>query len=606
MDDHNDADEPVEDGGTPITEDSATEEEAATSAAVLVTDPEDIEPVRPAATVKAIPRTAAALSGVLAAGIALGVGELLSGLTGRIPSLVARVGDIVIENVPGSVERWAIDTFGENDKPALVIGITVIALLIGAATGISASIRFRSAWTVFGLFGLIGALAASSDPQRPAFWGWFAAFLAAAAGIGSLALLFRAARSTLLDLGDSSETERRSPLARRTFVSAATAAAAVGVATPVLGGALRGRQQAATEADREQVAAQLQQRAETTPTAVPTEIPEEAGAEDSEPAELVSTAPPASIDDNFDDLVEGITPIVVPNEDFYRIDTALVVPQIDVETWSMKVTGMVDNEIELTFDDLLAMDTVEEYVTLSCVSNQVGGDLVGNARWLGVPIKRLLDMAGVQPGATQIVGRSVDGWTGGFPTAYLDDPNRVALVAVAQNGEPLPIEHGFPARLVVAGLYGYVSATKWLKEIELTTLEGFDGYWIPRGWSKLGPIKTQSRIDVPRQNSQITAGPQVIAGVAWAPDRGIDKVEVQIASLNGEEPEFGPWMEAELSADVTDNSWRQWHLSWDAPAGDHGILVRATDGTGETQTEVRTPVAPDGASGWHTILVRAT
>ena len=552
---------------------------------------------QPAEEAKPIPRSLAAVAGLLSAGIALGVGELLSGLSKQIPSLVARVGDIVINNVPGSIERWAISTLGENDKPALVIGITVISLLIGAATGVAARNNFRTAWTVFGVFALIGALAAGSDPQRSVVLGWMSAILSAAAGIAALYLLLRSARSTFLDLSAPTDAEpvlERAP-SRRTFVSTATAAAAVGVAAPVLGGALRRRQAEATEEDRELVAAALEDITPT-PTAEPVEDP------DTDP-DLSGSAPPASINDNLDDI-EGITPVVVPNDDFYRIDTALVVPQLDVETWSMKITGMVDNELEFTFDDLLAMDPVEEYVTLSCVSNRVGGDLVGNARWLGVPIKKLLDMAGVQPGADQIVGRSVDGWTGGFPTAYLDDPDRVALVALAQNGEPLPVEHGFPVRLVVAGLYGYVSATKWLQEIELTTWDGFDGYWIPRGWSKLGPIKTQSRVDVPNSNARLTAGTQPIAGVAWAPDRGITKVEVQIAEIVNNEPVPGEWIEAELSAAVSNNAWRQWHVAWDAPVGDHLIRVRATDGAGETQTEVRTDVAPDGATGWHTIAVR--
>ena len=578
MNDHASFDSSVETDGAPLaTHDQLTEPATITEAAD-------------------VPRSLAAIAGLLSAGIALGVGELLSGISKQIPSLVARVGDIVIDNVPGSIERWAISTFGENDKPALVIGITVIALIIGAATGIAASKQFRSAWTVFGLFGLIGALAAGSDPQRSVVLGWMAAAVSALAGVAALYLLLRAARSSFLSVPDdvAGGVVDQTP-SRRTFVSAATAAAAVGVAAPVLGGALRRRQAEATEADRELVASALEELA-------PAPTPTAEASPDTEP-DLTGSAPPASIGDNLDDI-DGITPVVVPNDDFYRIDTALVVPQLDIETWSMKITGMVDNELEFTFDDLLAMDPVEEYVTLSCVSNRVGGDLVGNARWLGVPIKKLLDMAGVQPGATQIVGRSVDGWTGGFPTAYLDDPDRVALVALAQNGEPLPVEHGFPARLVVAGLYGYVSATKWLQEIELTTLEGFDGYWIPRGWSKLGPIKTQSRVDVPRSNATIAGGTQPIAGVAWAPDRGIAKVEVQVAQLIDNEPVPGEWIEAELSADVTDNAWRQWHVAWDAPAGDHLIRVRATDGAGETQTEIRTDVAPDGATGWHTIAVR--
>jgi DMSO/TMAO reductase YedYZ molybdopterin-dependent catalytic subunit len=347
---------------------------------------------------------------------------------------------------------------------------------------------------------------------------------------------------------------------------------------------LHRRRAASVEADRELVAAAIDTNAPT-------------------PAATAGSVATAGGKVNYNDI-DGIATLVTPNDSFYRIDAALTLPTINVDTWSMKITGMVDTELEFGFDDLLAMDPVEEQVTLSCVSNRVGGDLVGNASWLGVPLKKLLDQAGVQPGATQIVGRSVDGWTGGFPTAYLDDPDHIALVAVAMNGEPLPIRHGFPVRLVVAGLYGYVSATKWLKEIELTTLEDFDGYWITRGWSKLGPIKTQSRIDVPRHGTSLPAGPQAIAGVAWAPSRGVDKVEVQVSTVVDGEETPGEWVEAELSNDVTDNAWRQWFLPWEAPLGDHAIRVRATDGTGATQTEERSEPAPDGATGWHAVLVR--
>ena len=538
-----------------------------------------------------VSKKSAALSGVLAAALALGVGELLSGFSNQIPSLVARVGDVVIENVPGSVERWAISTFGENDKPALVIGITVISLLLGAITGIVSRKRPDAAWVVFGAFGVIGGLAAGSDPQRSQLLGWIAAAVAAVVGVVALKLLLRAARNATaaaeadVDIADPTAANRRG------FLGAASAAAALGVATPLVGRSLRNRRLAQTEADRELVASAIEARPQAEPTDFSSEI-----------ADRVS-AQGTLIGDNFDD-VDGITPVVVPNDEFYRIDTALVIPQLDVNTWSMKVTGMVDNEIELTFDDLLNMDPVEEYVTMSCVSNPIGGELVGNARWLGVPIKKVLDMAGVQAGADQIVGRSVDGWTGGFPTEYLDDPDRVALIAVAMNGEPLPVQHGFPVRLVVAGLYGYVSATKWLAEIELTTFDDFEGFWIPRGWSALGPVKTQSRIDVPRANSQIAPGPQVIAGIAWAPDRGIARVEVQTVEIVDGEPIEGPWIDADLSADVTDNSWRQWRVDWDAPFGDFAIRVRATDNAGDTQTEIRSRVDPDGATGWHTIAIR--
>ena len=307
------------------------------------------------------------------------------------------------------------------------------------------------------------------------------------------------------------------------------------------------------------------------------------------PATVPAGEPAASIGDAF--AIDGLTPYVVPNDDFYRIDTALVVPQVDAESWTLSLTGMVDHPFTMSFDELLAEATTEDLVTLSCVSNEVGGTLVGNARWQGVPLTTLLDRAGVQGGATQIVGKSVDGFTAGFPTETAYD-GRVALVAVGMNGEPLPTRHGFPARLVVAGLYGYVSATKWLREIHLTTWDDFDGYWVPRGWSKEGPVKTESRIDVPKPSARLSPGTTPIAGVAWAPTRGIAKVEVQV--------DDGDWRAAQLGDTVSDNTWVQWMIPWEATAGPHTLRVRATDGTGETQTSDVARPDPNGATGWHT------
>jgi hypothetical protein len=283
---------------------------------------------------------------------------------------------------------------------------------------------------------------------------------------------------------------------------------------------------------------------------------------------------------------------VTSNGDFYRIDTALVTPQVDAGGWRLGLSGLVDRPFDLTYDELLRMDSVETPVTISCVSNEVGGDLVGNAVWQGVPLAALLDRAGVSPDAEQVVGRSVDGFTAGFPLADALD-GRTALVAYAMNGEPLPAAHGYPARLVVAGLYGYVSATKWLREIELTTWDAFDGYWVPRGWSKTGPIKTQSRIDVP--SGDVRSGDVVVAGVAWAPGSGIEQVEVQV--------DDGPWLEAELGPVANDETWRTWRLHWDASEGRHRLRVRATDGAGVIQTADEQPPAPDGATGWHTRTV---
>jgi DMSO/TMAO reductase YedYZ molybdopterin-dependent catalytic subunit len=292
--------------------------------------------------------------------------------------------------------------------------------------------------------------------------------------------------------------------------------------------------------------------------------------------------------------VEGLTPLHVPNERFYRIDTALRVPQVDLERWRLRVTGMVERPFELSYDELLALPMEEGDITIACVSNEVGGDLVGNARWQGVPLARLLERAGVGVGASQVVGRAVDGWTAGFPTAAARD-GRQALVAVGMNGEPLPLQHGFPARLIVPGLFGYVSATKWLEEIELATWDGFDAYWVPRGWAKEGPVVTQARIDVPRGGATVPAGEVVVAGVAWAPEHGIEAVEVSVAG--------GAWRAAELSEPLADSAWRQWRLVWPAEPGTHRLAVRATDGRGETQTPDRRPPRPSGATGHHRILV---
>ncbi|NED53244.1 sulfite oxidase, partial [Micromonospora aurantiaca] len=308
-------------------------------------------------------------------------------------------------------------------------------------------------------------------------------------------------------------------------------------------------------------------------------------------------APAPQVPAGADLSLPRLAPYVTPNREFYRIDTALVVPQVDPATWRLRIHGRVRNPIELSFDDLLARPMVERYVTLACVSNEVGGDLIGNARWLGVPIKELLDEAGPLDGADQVVGRAVDGWTCGTPTSVLRD-GRDALLAVGMNGEPLPIQHGFPVRMVVPGLYGYVSACKWLTELELTSFADFDAYWVPRGWSAQGPIKTQSRIDTPRPRSRPAAGPVTVAGVAWAQHRGIRRVEVRA--------DGGPWQEATLAPAVSADTWVQWSWRWDATPGEHTLQVRATDTAGETQTEQRAPVAPDGATGWHTVRVTVT
>ena len=255
---------------------------------------------------------------------------------------------------------------------------------------------------------------------------------------------------------------------------------------------------------------------------------------------------------------------------------------------------MVERELTLTFEQLMARPLIERDVTLTCVSNPVGGEYIGNARWLGAPLADLLEEAGVDPAADQLVSRSVDGFTAGTPTAVVMD-GRDAMLAIAMNGEPLPIDHGFPVRMVVPGLYGYVSATKWIVDLELTTFDAFDAYWIRRGWAQQAPIKTQSRIDTPRSGSRVRAGRVPVAGVAWAQHRGIAGVELRV--------DDGPWIAAELSVQDTVDTWRQWLVTWDATPGDHQLQVRATDRDGMTQPAEHEPPFPDGATGYHTAWV---
>jgi DMSO/TMAO reductase YedYZ molybdopterin-dependent catalytic subunit len=296
--------------------------------------------------------------------------------------------------------------------------------------------------------------------------------------------------------------------------------------------------------------------------------------------------------------VPGLAPYVTPNGDFYRIDTALRVPQVDPDTWTLRVTGLVDSEVEITFDELLALPLVEHHLTLTCVSNGVGGDLVGNALWLGYPVRELLARAGVREGADMVLSTSADGWTASTPLDVLLDPERACLLAVGMNGEPLPPEHGFPVRMVVPGLYGYVSATKWVTELKVTTFADDVAYWTPRGWSERGPIKLASRIDTPRAGASLDAGEAVVAGVAWAQHTGIEAVEVRV--------DDGPWEPATLADTVGPDTWRQWSFVWDTAAagtGEHRLSVRATDADGQVQTSDVAPPAPDGASGWHEIQV---
>lgn len=302
----------------------------------------------------------------------------------------------------------------------------------------------------------------------------------------------------------------------------------------------------------------------------------------------------AAIDATSDLAVSGASPLLTPTDEFFRIDVADSIPNIDLSTWRLSITGLVDRPIELSYDDLLALPQVTAPITLACVSNRVGGSLVGTAVWQGVELSTVLESVGVRPEGTQIVGRSVDGFTAGFPTSVLDD-GRAALIAIGMNGEPLPRDHGFPARLVVAGLYGYVSATKWLSTIELTGWDDFDGYWITRGWSKEGPVITSSRVDTPFEEARVTAGDVTLAGVAWAPMAGVARVEVRI--------DDGPWQAAQLGPALSNGAWRQWRSTWSATPGSHTVEVRAIDGDGNVQVEARRPELPAGPTGLDRITI---
>lgn len=488
-----------------------------------------------------------ALSGLLGAALALGVAEVAGALLSRAPSPVAAVARALADLAPLPAVETGISAFGTNDKPVLLVVLVAVSLAIGAWLGTKALVRWRSGVIGFVAFGLVGVAAGWRDPTAsPA-----QVVLAVGAGVAVGLLALRA----LLSASPEEDDEQR----RRFLLTAVS----VGVMAAMSGAFVRFFSRSGSAAARSTV---------VLPPPVAT-APVPAGA---------SLA------------VEGLTPFLTPNDKFYRIDTAFTLPEVDLNTWRLRVKGMVERPFELSFADLLAMPLVEEQVTIACVSNEVGEHLIGNASWRGVLLRDLLGRAGVRPGADQIVGRSTDGYTCGFPTELALD-GRSAMVVVGMNGQPLPLEHGFPARLIVPGLYGYVSATKWLQEIELASFEAFDQYWVRRGWAARGPIKTQSRIDVPSGGRALLPGRVPVAGVAWAPTRGITKVEVKVDDQ--------PWAEARLAEAPRSTTWRQWLYEWDAAPGRHTIQARATDGTGETQTADVRPPFPDGATGYHTIRV---
>jgi DMSO/TMAO reductase YedYZ molybdopterin-dependent catalytic subunit len=502
----------------------------------------------------------AATAGVIAAAVFLAAAELVALLVARTASPVLAVGSFIIDVVPQPIKEFAIATFGDADKVVLLASIGVGVVIAAAATGVIQYLRPPLGVIALALAGVVSGAAtltrAGATPLSA-----IPPLVGTVAGVFALILLINRLRRWRT--ARPADDDTRNAVDRRAFLRASLVTAAVAVVVGIGSRAIN----AATSS----LAAIREELALPAPRTTVT-IPE--GAE-------------------FD--IRGLSPLITPNDDFYRVDTALTVPAIDPATWRLRIDGMVDTPVELSFDDLLAMGLDEYAITLTCVSNEVGGGLVGNAIWLGVPLRDVLAMAGPQQGSDMVLSRSIDGYTASTPLSAVTSADVDAILAVGMNGEPLPLEHGFPVRMVVPGLYGYVSATKWVTQLTVTTFAQDEAYWTPRGYSAEAPIKFSSRIDTPRSGSPITAGRTPIAGMAWAQTVGIERVEVSI--------DDGPWQDATLSAPINDDTWVQWFFDWDAQPGLHYVAVRAVNRNGDVQIEERAPIAPNGSSGWQRVLV---
>ncbi|WP_138443775.1 molybdopterin-dependent oxidoreductase [Sinomonas susongensis] len=503
-----------------------------------------------------------AAAGVLAAVAGVLAGELLAGLASPSLSPVSAVGSAVVDFAPPPAKEWAIQTFGTGDKTFLVTVISIVLLAVGAAAGVLELHRPGAGVAVATLIGIVGIAAVAtrslSNPLAIA-----CAVAAAAVAAALVRWLVKALRAE--DSGPA-DPDGEPGLARRKFLRAMAGSAVVVALGGVVTAVVRGTALAASAA----------RDALRLPT----------------PASPAPPVPPsASVG------LSGIDPLVTPSAGFYRIDTALVVPSVDPNGWSLQVTGMVEEPLSISWHELLAQPLIERYVTIACVSNPVGGNLIGNARWLGWPIRELLARARPKAGADMVLSRSVDGFSASTPLEVLTDTGTDAMLAIAMNGEPLPPEHGFPVRMIVPGLYGFVSATKWVSELKVTTFAADQAYWSTRGWSERGPIKTSSRIDVPKDAARVPTGDVMVGGVAWAQHRGISKVEVMV--------DDGNWQPAVLGTGISRDTWYQWSAKVQLSAGRHRITVRATDGTGALQTDQAAPPPPDGASGYHSVTIEA-
>lgn len=503
---------------------------------------------------------ARAMGGIAAAAVSVGIAQLVAAAVGPQADVRTAVGSSVIDLTPGPIKEWAIQTFGTADKLVLTVLVLLVIAVLAAVAGVLETARrpFGSAMIVAaGVAGSAAVLSrAGSAPVDivPTVLGTLC-------GVAVLRVLVSGRFSDSVpdpERPDAPDRGRRLSLLTLGLLAAGAASGVAGVVLSRLKSSVAG--------DRQQFA-----------------LPR---------VDVPAPPIPAAVQPKGVELPTFVT----SNTDFYRIDTALIVPQLSREDWQLRIHGMVDREVSYRFADLERFEVVEEVVTLTCVSNPVGGELISNATWIGYRVADLLAEAGVRPDADMVLSTSTDGWTAGTPVEALTGEG--ALLAIGMNGEPLPVEHGYPARLVVPGLYGYVSATKWLVDLELTRFDRAEAYWTQRGWAARGPIKTESRIDVPRAGADVPTGPVTFGGVAWAQGRGVRDVEVRVEAPSGQ----GQWRRAELGAGYSDDTWRLWSFAWDArETGAHTITVRATDNTGYTQTSETTGVVPDGATGWHSV-----
>ncbi|MGK3949003.1 molybdopterin-dependent oxidoreductase [Microbacterium sp. K2] len=527
----------------------------------------------------------AALSGVISGAVFLAAAELFALIFARSASPILAVGGFVIDIVPQPFKEFAIATFGEYDKIALLVGLGLAVVIASAIAGILQLLR-----PPLGVIALVvaGALSTAAIVTRAGVTplAFLPPVLGTIAGSILIVLLIRRLKTWKASAVPAVMTDRKGE------GLVATGSETVGQDAEQTPKAM-GRRQffiLAGIASASAVVVGIASRAVSMTVASVATIREALTLPS--PKSTVTVPNGAELD------IPGLTPLFTPNKDFYRVDTALTVPTIDPSTWRLVIDGMVDQRVEMSFQDILDMGLDEYAITLTCVSNEVGGDLVGNAKWLGVPLRDVLAKAGVKSGADMVLSKSVDGYTASTPLSALTDDNIDAILAVGMNGEPLPLEHGFPVRMVVPGLYGYVSATKWLTELKVTTFDKDEAYWTPRGYSAEAPIKFASRVDTPKVGQAVDAGRIPIAGVAWAQTVGIERVEVRI--------DEGDWMPATLSAPVNENTWVQWFMEWDATPGTHYVAVRAINKNGDMQIEERAPIAPNGSSGWQRSLIRVS